>query len=122
MAYLGMAHECHPVWKKLALRQINAGDSAADFLMSNTPTSRLEFERYGVYGFVPGEEQGYLSFTGLRVIARDGRLIRAEAGSCTWDFTFFNDGDPDFDSQHVAYIDERLGLRRKKGVEQPSSE
>src|SRR6185295_5726500 len=98
VAYIGMAQECHPIWKKLALRQINAGDSAADFLADNSPTSRVEFGRYCVYRFAPGEEKGYLSFTGLSVIARDGKLIHAGAGSCCWDFTFFDDGAPDFNA------------------------
>ena len=120
-AYIGMAHECHPVWKKLALRQINAGDSTADFLANNSPTSRVEFGRYGVYRFAPGEESGYLSFTGLSVIAHDGKLIHAGAGSCCWDFTFFDDGDPDFNAQYTAYIDEQIALREKKAPKESGS-
>lgn len=122
MAYIGMAHESHPVWQKLALRQINAGDSAADFVANNSPTSRTEFGRYGVYGFVEGgENPRYFSLSGVEVIARDGVLVRAYAGSCTWKFTFFDDRDPDFDAQYIAYIDAQWALREMKAAEKSDS-
>jgi hypothetical protein len=38
-----------------------------------------------------------LHFTGLSVIAKDGRLISSAAYSCTWEFTFFQADDPEFD-------------------------
>ena len=66
----------------------------------------MEFGRYGVYGFQKGLPGG-LAFTSLSVITRDGKLLSAGAGSCTWQFAFFQTNDPELDRQYEALTRER---------------
>jgi|SRR5688572_6361154 len=101
-AYFGMAIECDPVWRQFALRQFSAGDSAAELLRRFPPDQREEFGRYGVYSY-----GGPLAFAGFSVVTRDGKLLSASSGSCTWRFTFFRIDDPEFKPQFVAYFQEK---------------
>ena len=113
-AYQGMAAECHPVWRAFAFRQFSRGDSTAALFAKFPPTRREEFGRYGIYHYHPAE-----SFTGVTVIARDGRLLAAGAGSCTWSFAFFETADPQLDSDYRAYIQERFAkIRQSRGDHQ----
>jgi len=105
-AFRGMADECHPVWKSLALRRISRGDSVTNLFALYKPSQRAEFGRYGIYDYYKGGGIG--GFTGLRIIARDGHLISAASGSCTWQFVFFRTVDADLDKQYVAYEEQRL--------------
>jgi hypothetical protein len=105
-AFLGMASECHPVWRQFALRKFGPGDSAQRFLSQFPPTRRVEFGRYGVYSYGTGSNS-LLSFTSLSVVTRDGNLISARSGSCTWQFTFFSTADPEFDRQYAVFMQER---------------
>jgi hypothetical protein len=93
VAYCGMASESHLVWRQFAFRRVGAGDSATDFLRRFPPSSREEFGRYGIYHYYPSSAEDGIWFTGLAVVARDDRLIRSEAWSCTWQFTFFGTRD-----------------------------
>ena len=83
LAYVGMARECHPVWRQFAFRRFGTGDSAQKFLQRFPPSRRDEFGRYGVYEYYPGSSNG-IWFTGLTVVTRDDRLLSSQAGSCTW--------------------------------------
>lgn len=116
-SYYGMARECHPVWRHCAFRRSGAGDSAADFLRRFPPSSREEFGRYGIYTYYPGSADDGIWFTGLAVITRDGRLIRSEAWSCTWQFTFFDSPDPSFATQYAAFTQERTERLRQQREE-----
>jgi len=101
-AYFGMASECHPVWKRFAFRQFSAGDSAAELLRWFPPNHREEFGRYGIYSYgAPG------AFTGFAVVTRDGKLLSAQTGSCTWRFTFFHTEDAELNRQCAAYYKEK---------------
>ena len=102
-AYRGMAAECHPVWRAFAFRQFSRGDSTASLFAKFPPTRREEFGRYGIYHYGPP-----MAFTGFTVIARDGQLLTAGAGSCTWSFTFFETSDHQLDSDYRVYMLERL--------------
>lgn len=84
-AYVGMSFECHPVWKELALHRIQLGQPINVVIAQTKPIS---IERHG--RFVELGYQERLSFTGVQIIAMDGKLVRASAGSCTWDHTFFD--------------------------------
>jgi hypothetical protein len=106
-AYHGMAAECHPVWRAFALRQFSRGGAITALFAKYPPTERDEFGRYGIYSFYRGDLKDGIPFTGLTVIARDGRLITATAGSCTWMFTFFETADPQFKQDYKAYMQER---------------
>jgi hypothetical protein len=105
-AYFGMASECPPVWKQFAFRRFGKGDSATRFLKRFPPSNRAEFGRYGIYGYHEGGSN-VIAFTELRVITRDGKLISAGAGSCTWEFIFFQTADAELDRQYSIFIKER---------------
>jgi hypothetical protein len=108
-AYRGMAAECHPVWRAFAFRQFARGDSTTALFAKYPPTRREEFGRYGVYHY------GGPGFTGFYVVTRDGRLLTAGAGSCTWTFTFFETTDRQLDRDYEAYMEERLeGIRQAR--------
>lgn len=105
-AYLGMASECHPVWKQFAFRRFGAGDSAQKLFQRFPPTRRVEFGRYGIYSFSTGPSNS-IPFTSLSVVTKDGTLVSAAAGSCTWQFVFFATQDPELDRQYAAFVQER---------------
>jgi hypothetical protein len=88
VGYAEMSRGFHPVWKDLALRRIKAGDAAAELTVRHPPPVTVEYGNYAEYEFQIASP-GYISLSSLRIIAKDGRLILAEAGSCTWDHTFF---------------------------------
>lgn len=110
-AYFEMAGECHPVWRQFALRRFTAGDSAAEFLRRFPPTYREEFGRYGLYSYHQSPDG--IQFTGLSVITRDGRLLSARTGSCTWQFTFFHSDDAELDREYAAYEQSRREQRER---------
>jgi hypothetical protein len=113
-ALLGMASECPPVWKQLAFRRYTAGDSARELLRRFPPTQREEFGRYGIYCYGVGP---CISFTGLSVVTRDGKLISAGAGSCRWHFTFFRTEDPELGRQYTAFAQERHRAGERKRLD-----
>ena len=84
-AYAGMALECHPVWRDLALHRIREGQSVDDVIAKTKPVYVVRHGRFDELGY-----QEPLSFTVVQLIAIDGRLARACTGSCTWDYTFFD--------------------------------
>jgi hypothetical protein len=96
LAYVAMSAECHPIWRDLAWRRVNEGDSLAAFLQRYPPSVSTEFGRFGLYdyfsNYVPDEP--VLHMTGVTISATDGRLTEARAWSCTWDLRFFGDDDP----------------------------
>jgi len=113
-AFLGMASECHPVWKQFAFRRIGAGDPAQELFRRFPPTRRQEFGRYGVYYYSVGSSNG-IPFTSLSVVTKDGRLISAGSGSCTWEFTFFSAKDPELERQYADFVKERdHGLEQQR--------
>lgn len=84
-AYAGMALECHPVWKRLALRTVREGQRVDEVIDKTDPAYVVRHGRFDEINY-----QHPLSFTFVHIVAKDGKLIRAESGSCTWDHTFFN--------------------------------
>lgn len=105
-AYAEMARTFPPVWREFAFRKLSAGDLAADLLQRHKPTRIEEFGRYGIYSYYPGGEGG-LPMSGVVAITRDGRLLTAEAASCTWKLTFFETNDPELDKGYEAYMDQK---------------
>ncbi len=86
LAYRMMIREqYHPVWKDLALRRIRKGDDLQMLLQKHPPVC---VEAFGSFASVLYNRP--LSYNTLGVIAKDGRLISARAGSCTWHHVFFN--------------------------------
>ena len=112
-----MAQECHPVWKQFALRRFGRGDAANELFRRFPPTHRDEFGRYGIYSFSAGPPGG-IPFTRVSVVTKDGRLIAAGSGSCTWRFTFFNAQDPELERQYEALLRERYRSHEQRRLEQ----
>jgi hypothetical protein len=112
-AYLGMAAEVHPVWREFALRRFGAGSSAKDLVRLHPTRRAHEFGRYAVYEY-DADGDGFMSWSGLVVTARDGKLLSAMAGSCQWKFTFFETPDPLIDQEYRKYWAER---RQKREME-----
>jgi hypothetical protein len=100
-AYLGMASECHPVWKQFAFHHFESGDSVTNLLDKFPPSRREEFGQYGIYTYF--QKPGGLSFSGLTVVSRDEKLIAVTAWSDTWLHSFFKTADTNLDLEYAAY-------------------
>ncbi len=120
-AFLGMASECHPVWRQFAFHRFKAGDSAQELFRRFPPTWRQEFGRYGIYSFSDGPSNS-IAFTSLSVVTKDGKLISAASGSCTWQFTFFTTEDPELDRQYAAFVQERHNRLEQERLERLKGE
>jgi len=95
-AYVGMSLECHPVWWDLALHRIYKGQSVDAVIKQSKPAFVVRHGR-----FVELRYQEPFSYTGVQIVAMDGALTRAWAGSCTWDFKFF-DSMSDIDIKEMS--------------------
>src|SRR5262245_46641443 len=84
-----MSRECHPVWRDLYAGRIRAGQSVEETIGRTSPKRVDRLDNFVVLGYQGGD--GFISFTGVTIIARDGRLIDAEAWSCTWQKRFFRE-------------------------------
>jgi hypothetical protein len=87
VAYVGMYNECHPVWKEFALKRVYAGQSVEEVIDRTAPPI---VQQHGIYTTLE-YQTGPLSFTGIRLIAKNNQLVTAEAWSCSWRHTFFQD-------------------------------
>lgn len=84
--YQLMSNECHPVWTELHERRIFPGQSVDEVIAKTNPVRVTAFEDVTWLEYQKG-----LCFTGVTVTARNGRLVRAEAWSCTWQRIFFDE-------------------------------
>ena len=91
LVYSEMSRECHPVWRDLHAGRIRAGQNVEEVIAVTKPG---RVARYGK--FVE------LSFTGVTLVAKDGHLANASAGSCTWDHVFFDEFTP---AERTEYAD-----------------
>ena len=121
VAFLGMASECHSVWKQFAFRRFGAGGSALELFRRFPPTRREEFGRYGIYRFSDGPAN-CIPFTSLSVVTKDGKLIAAASGSCTWRFTFFSTQDPELNRQYAGFLQQRHRESERKRLERLEAE
>lgn len=90
LAYPMMAKECHPVWRDFAVRRFSRGDSMEALFTAHTPSWQRSLGDIMVCEFHPVRKAG-VHPSPVRVTAVRGRLVSAEAGSCTWWHTFFAD-------------------------------
>jgi len=102
LAYLNMHRECHPIWRDLAWRRISPGDDLDDVVSVHPPSvadNRGDFTTVRYYeGCDPGEFA--LSFTGVAIIAKNGKLVYAVAWSCRWQHTFFDELSEDDEAEY----------------------
>ena len=87
IGFMEMSSGFHPAWWGLACRQFRAGDAANELIRRHPPPAIIEYGPYADYEYEICPEG--ISLSSLRVVAKDGRLIGAWAGSCTWEHTFF---------------------------------
>src|SRR5262245_34947258 len=86
--YQAMDAECHPVWRELHFGLIRAGDPVNEVIARTKP---IRVKRAGEWVVLRYQEYpGGLCFTGVTVVAYEGRLIGAYAWSCTWVREFFD--------------------------------
>jgi len=52
--YWGMARECHPVWKDLALKRIRVGQTIAELEAINPPVMKETWEKYTIISYQEG--------------------------------------------------------------------
>ena len=107
VSHLEMAIEFPAIWRELALRRFGPGDSTEDLLRICPPNRSDTFGRYAIHEYFPGENGG-LPMSGIAVTARDGKLISAAAGGCTWKYSFFDMPDPECDRQYELYLTNKL--------------
>ena len=85
-----MSDGYHPIWRDLALRRIGEGDSVEELRKIAQPTKEWSVDGYtSFYYFLPGGMKCPRRI--VHLLAKDGRLFYAEAGSCFWGFKFFGD-------------------------------
>lgn len=107
-----MSQECHPVWRELNWGRIHAGQNVEQVIADTRP---VEVERYGE--FVRLNYQEGLYFTGVTIIAKNGRLASATAWSCTWARVFFDDlTADDWKAYSDAYEAHWEPLRKRRGA------
>ena len=87
-----LEQEIHVIWRDLESGKIGAGEPL-DSVLALHPTTHVE--QFGDYALVryykDGDRApGTLSFSGLFLTAKDGRLLSATAASCTWSKEFFD--------------------------------
>jgi hypothetical protein len=115
--YEGMRHECHPVWRDLNAGRIKAGDKVENVIWRTIPPHVERFEDVTMLRYPPA------GFTIVSIMAKDGRVISAGAGSCTWSKTFFDEWDQSeldaFWRRYSAHLEEK---RRVALVEQVAIE
>ena len=111
--YQMMSRECHPVWKDLHWGNVHAGQDVEDVIAITKP---IRLERYGRFvrlNYQGGD--GFLHFTGVTITAKNGRLARAAAWSCTWDRVFFDEFTrEDWQAYSDAYEAHWQPIRKKR--------
>ncbi len=103
-AYGGMAAECHPIWQELAFRRIQPGDDFGPTRRTMPPDSQEHLGEYAFFDYGVG-------FTSLRVYTKDDKVVAAGAGSCTWDYAFFDTLPPEdwteMNERYTLVLDDR---------------
>jgi hypothetical protein len=97
VVYTLMSRECHPVWQDLHWGRVHAGQDVEEVIAATKPVC---VERYGRFVRL-GYQEG-LHFTGITILAKDGRLASAGAWSCTWKRVFFDALTPE---DEKAFLD-----------------
>jgi hypothetical protein len=106
VAYQAMIHEDYPpIWKDLAWRRIRKGDRLEDLIEEYEPVWREDFGPYVHVSYTTPYDFNWLGIT-----AKDGRLICAYAGSCTWQHVFFDSPEEEeaFNKAYLAYAKQRM--------------
>ncbi len=82
----------HPIWRDLAFRRIGEGDTVEEIRQIAKPTEEGDVRNYtAFYYYLPGGMKCPRRI--VHLLATDGRVFYAEAGSCFWGLRFFGDLD-----------------------------
>ncbi|WP_428308360.1 hypothetical protein [Lacipirellula sp.] len=82
--YQAMDEECHPIWKDLYYGRIRAGDDVDSVIAIAPPSVQRGKGQSGTLSYYQNYKPGDLHFTSVTLKFRDGKLVDAYAGSCTW--------------------------------------
>jgi hypothetical protein len=87
----------YPVGRDLWFGHIHQGQALQEIVDRAPAHYTRQYGRFACLTYYPGRPPGPggLSFSSLSVIAKDGRLVSASAGSCTWSRVFFDMGAED---------------------------
>jgi hypothetical protein len=85
-----MDEECHPVWRDFFYSRIRAGDDVDSVIARTHPSVIRREGSTVVLSYYQNYKKGDLHFTFVSAEARDGKLVCAYAGSCTWARQFFD--------------------------------
>jgi hypothetical protein len=109
--YRAMSRECHPVWQDLHWGRIQPGQAVETVIAQTKPLRVHRFTNFTELSYQEG-----LSFTGVTIIARDGKLVAAAAWSCTWHRVFFDALSLEewrvYKAARYADLDARLGKEK----------
>jgi hypothetical protein len=92
-------------------------DHDVEVLIERLPPHRIRrFGRFTCLTYFAGRPPGpgEIPFENLEVVARDGRLVSAIAGGCTWNHFFFKmseEDDAEFQQAFHRYVEERVKAR-----------
>ena len=116
-AYYGMSAECHPVWMELNSGRIRSGQSVEEVIRQTQPTQVHRFGEFVDLEYQKHPTADGIPFTNLMIVAQNGKLITAAAGSCTWTKRFFGTEEQwqaryvawnaDFESRHPRQTSEQ---------------
>lgn len=96
--YCSMKSECHPIWRELYFGRLRAGQNVEDVIARTKP---IRVEQFGEFAILNYQRA---SLTGVTITAKNGKLARAAAWSCTWDRKFFDElSDADAQAFERAY-------------------
>ncbi|MEM6471713.1 MAG: hypothetical protein AAF802_19285 [Planctomycetota bacterium] len=91
-----------PVVVALANEKLTVGSTTKQLLAVDTPARTDDYGRCKIHSFKP--ERSYDHQT---IVTVDGRIVSAHVGSCTWQWTFFNEM-PDDVAESARFVQ---GLR-----------
>ena len=86
--YQAMNRECPPVWRDLHDGRVYLGQPVEEVIAQTAPTRVEHFENFVLLEYQENRP-GTICFTNVAIVAKDGRLIDAQAGGCTWQRTVF---------------------------------
>lgn len=106
VSYEMVAQSDDPLLQALYTRQIHAGSTIDMVRPLATPVWQESYGRFTVYGFDPQEYS-------WRTLITDGdRVVSANAGNCTWSWTFFDEVSPEVRSAIASVRTLRQALVR----------
>jgi hypothetical protein len=102
----------YPIGADLWFGRIAVGQDVDEVIAKAPPHHVSRFGRFVLLHYYPGSPPppNSIPFESLSVIARDGQLVSASAGGCTWGRTFFEMSaaeEAEFQRSFERYLEER---------------